>query len=123
MWSASELSVATGNGRRDPRCGCVPSSRGGNLQRDPRERELAGIAYGDQTAHGDLLSGGVEADVEIEAGEGDGLRSASSAEGASANLIAGSLRGRAGVGWPFASPVASIDRSKMTLPPGWAVFA
>ena len=51
----------------------LPVERGGDLERNAAERALAVVADGDEGADGNLLGRRVEPDVEVEAGEGDGL--------------------------------------------------
>ena len=43
------------------------------MQRNTRQRRCACIAHGHECPRRKLLGGGVETDVEIEAGNGDGL--------------------------------------------------
>ena len=51
----------------------LPIERGGELQRDAGERDLAVVADGDEGADGDLLLGGAEMNVQAVGSEADGL--------------------------------------------------
>ncbi len=57
-----------GAGRGDE-SGAVPDERGGDLERNARERLAAGVAEGDAGAHGEVGGVGIDASVEVVGGE------------------------------------------------------
>ncbi len=67
--------VERGHGEGDAAAGeadLFPVERRGDLQRDAGERGFAVVADGDAGADGDVLRRGLQANVEVERGEGDG---------------------------------------------------
>ena len=116
MWSASELMVATASERVVAGdADALPVERRRDLQRNAREWGLAGVADGDECACGELLRGGVEAHVEIKAGDGDCL-----ALGVVNGRSVGGLRGRLCCGTGGADGVAvGVERALEEDLAGW----
>ena len=85
--------------------------------------ELAGIAYGDQTTHGDLLSGGVETYVEIEIGERDGLTVGILCRRCVSQLDSGLIGGRARHGLAIRVAIRIYRSLKDNLAAGLIGFA
>jgi hypothetical protein len=67
-----------------------------------------------------VLVGGAEMDVHVEIGEGDGLALGVFGGGGVHHFWRGGAMRQAG--WVVVWPFSSMEREKMTLPPGWVCW-
>ncbi len=95
------VGVESGDGEGDiaaVEADAFPVERGRDLQRDVGERGFAVVAHGEEGADGDPVVDGVEMNVHVESGEGDGVALGIRGDG-SGDRLAGRLRcGGAGGG-------------------------